>query len=61
MELLTQQRGAVMIVRPMGPLTGADAEPFKARVCELIRENLGANPAAERLLRNLLNDASAQK
>ena len=36
-----QQRGAVVVVRPMGPLTGADAEPFKARVRELIRENLG--------------------
>ncbi|MBN1506328.1 MAG: STAS domain-containing protein [Sedimentisphaerales bacterium] len=41
MELLTQQRGAVMIVRPMGPLTGAEAEPFRTRVRELIRENLG--------------------
>ncbi len=41
MELLTQQRGAVVIVRPMGPLTSADAEPFKTRVRELIRENLG--------------------
>jgi stage II sporulation protein AA (anti-sigma F factor antagonist) len=40
-ELLTQQRGAVVIVRPMGPLTGADAEPFKGKVRELIRENLG--------------------
>ena len=41
MELLTQQRGAVMIVRLIGPLTVADAEEFKARVRELIRENLG--------------------
>lgn len=41
MELLTQQRGAVMIVRPMGPLISADAEPFKAKLRELIRENLG--------------------
>jgi anti-anti-sigma factor len=41
MELVTQQRGAVMIVRPVGPLTGAEAGPFKAKVLELIRENLG--------------------
>jgi anti-anti-sigma factor len=41
MELLTQQRGAVVIIRPMGPLTAADAELFKAKVHELIRENLG--------------------
>jgi len=41
MELLTQQRGAVVVVRPTGPLTSADAESFKARVRELIRENLG--------------------
>lgn len=41
MELLTQQRGAVVVVRLVGPLTGADAEPFKAKVREVIRENLG--------------------
>jgi anti-anti-sigma factor len=41
MELLTQQRGAVVIVRPVGPLTGAEADTFKTRVRDLIRENLG--------------------
>lgn len=41
MELLTQQRGAVVVVRPTGPLTGAEAEMFKTRLRELIRENLG--------------------
>ena len=41
MELLTQQRGAVMIVRPMGPLTASEVEAFRAKVRELIRENLG--------------------
>lgn len=41
MEVLTQQRGAVMIVKPVGPLTNGDAETFKARVREVIRENLG--------------------
>lgn len=41
MEIQTQQRGAVTIAKPMGPITGADAEIFTARVRELIRENLG--------------------
>jgi anti-sigma B factor antagonist len=41
MELLTQQRGAVVIVRPVGPLTGTEADAFKTRVRDLIRENLG--------------------
>ena len=41
MEMLTQQRGAVVIVRPVGPLTGVEADAFKTRVCDLIRENLG--------------------
>ena len=41
MEMVTQQRGAVMVVRPSGPLTGAEAEAFKARIRELMRENLG--------------------
>jgi anti-anti-sigma factor len=36
-----QQRGAVVVVRPTGPLTGAEAEVFKTRIRELIRENLG--------------------
>jgi len=40
-ELLTQQRGAVLVVRPTGPLIGADADTFKARLRELIREHLG--------------------
>jgi anti-anti-sigma factor len=38
---MTQQRGAVTIVRPIGPLTATEAEAFKVRVRELIRENLG--------------------
>ena len=41
MELVTQQRGAVLVVKPTGPLTNADAEGFKSKVRELIRENLG--------------------
>lgn len=41
MEMVTQQRGAVMVVRPSGPLTSAEAEAFKTRIRELMRENLG--------------------
>ncbi len=41
MELLTQQRGAVLVVKPTGPLTTAEAETFKSKVRGLIRENLG--------------------
>jgi len=37
----TQQRGAVIVVRPEGPLTVAEADGFRSRVSELIRENLG--------------------
>lgn len=41
MELLTQQRGAVLVVKPTGPLTTAEADMFTSRLRELIRENLG--------------------
>ena len=41
MEWATQQRGAVLIVRPDGALTGAEADTFKGRMREFIRENLG--------------------
>ena len=41
MEVLTQQRGAVTIVRVIGPLTAPDAETFRAKVRGAIRENLG--------------------
>ncbi len=41
MEMLTQQRGAVLVVRPNGALTAAEADQFKSRLRELIRDNLG--------------------
>lgn len=41
MEIRTQQHGAVAIAKPMGPITGSDADAFRARLRELIRENLG--------------------
>lgn len=41
MELLTQQRGAVLVVKPTGPLTTTEADAFKSKVRGLIRENLG--------------------
>ena len=34
MDIQTQQRGAVLVVRPSGPLTGADAEHVQDRACE---------------------------
>jgi len=41
MEIMTQQRGAVLVIRPTGPLTVAEADTFKTTVGGLIRENLG--------------------
>jgi anti-anti-sigma factor len=41
MELLTQQRGAVLVVKPTGPLTAAEAETFRTRLRGWIHENLG--------------------
>ncbi len=41
MELLTQQRGAVLVVKPTGASTTAEAEAFKWKLRGLIRENLG--------------------
>jgi len=41
MEIQTQYRGAVLVVRPSGPLAGADAETFKTAMEGFLRENLG--------------------
>ncbi len=41
MEMPIQQRGAVVVVRPTGPLVASDADTFKARIRALLRENLG--------------------
>jgi anti-anti-sigma factor len=41
MEIQTQYRGAVLVVRPSGPLAGTDAETFKAAMEGFVRENLG--------------------
>jgi len=40
-EMLTQQRGAVLVVRPSGPLTGADADTFKTAIQGFVRDHLG--------------------
>jgi anti-sigma B factor antagonist len=40
-DMPIQQRGAVVVVRPTGPLTGTEAEAFKTRIRELLHENLG--------------------
>jgi len=41
MEIQTQYRGAVLVVRPSGPLAGADADTFKTAIQGFVRENLG--------------------
>jgi anti-anti-sigma factor len=41
MKVQTQQRGAVTVIRPDGPLVAADVDEFKQRLDEEIRRNLG--------------------
>ncbi|MCX5646202.1 MAG: STAS domain-containing protein [Phycisphaerae bacterium] len=41
MDIQTQYRGAVLVVRPSGPLAGADADTFKTAIQGFVRENLG--------------------
>jgi anti-anti-sigma factor len=41
MEIQTSHRGAVLVVRPSGPLTGADADIFKTALQGFLRDNLG--------------------
>ena len=41
MEIKTEQRCAVTLVRPDGPLTSAEAETLKSMMLGLIEENLG--------------------
>ncbi len=41
MEIQTQYRGAVLVVRLSGPLTGPDADTVKAALQGFVRENLG--------------------
>ena len=41
MDIQTQYRGAVLVVRPSGPLAGPDADTFKTAIQGFVRENLG--------------------
>ena len=41
MTIQTQQYGAVTVVKPDGPLTGTDADKFKARLLEIAGKTLG--------------------
>lgn len=41
MEIQTSHRGAVLVVRPAGPLTGPDADTFKTAIRGFVRDNLG--------------------
>jgi anti-sigma B factor antagonist len=40
-EIKTSHRGAVLVVRPSGPLTGPDADTFKTAIQGFVRDNLG--------------------
>jgi anti-sigma B factor antagonist len=39
--LQTQEYGAVTVVKPDKPLTGGDADEFKARLLEIVKKTLG--------------------
>ena len=41
MEIQKQSHGAVAVIKPMGPLAGADADQFKSRAMEVATQNLG--------------------
>jgi anti-sigma B factor antagonist len=41
MEIQEHPQGAVTVLKPMGPLTEADADQFKARAMEAVAKNLG--------------------
>ncbi len=41
MDVHEQQHGAVMVLKPDGPLAGADVEPVKGRLLQTLKENLG--------------------
>lgn len=41
MEIQQHMHGAVTVLKPMGPLTQADADAFRTRAMEVIAGNLG--------------------
>ena len=41
MKLIEQQHGAVKILRPDGPLTAEEADQFRTRSLQALKENLG--------------------
>lgn len=41
MEILEQRQGAVTVIRPQGPLCGADADRFLLRVRDVMAGSLG--------------------
>ncbi len=41
MDIQTQQRGAVTVVKPDGPLTVAEAEEFKTTFLDVMKKTLG--------------------
>jgi anti-anti-sigma factor len=41
MDIQEQSQGAVVVIKPMGPLTEPDADAFKARAMDAVSKNLG--------------------
>jgi anti-sigma B factor antagonist len=41
MKITDQRQGAVVVIKPEGPLTEADVEPFKQRLMETLTSSLG--------------------
>lgn len=41
MEILEQPQGAVLVLRPQGPLVQSDAEQLRTRLLEVLRQSLG--------------------
>jgi anti-anti-sigma factor len=41
MQIIEQKQGAVTVLRPMGPLTHAEADQFKARLLKVGQTSLG--------------------
>lgn len=41
MQIQEERKGAVTVLRPVGPLTQADVEQFKSRLMQVRKESLG--------------------
>ncbi len=41
MQIQEQRQGAVIVLKPIGPLTGTDADTFRARVSQVQEQSMG--------------------